>query len=404
MKRSLYLALLLLSFTQFTWAQKSKVTSGSMAYNSGDFEQALKLLNEALEKPELLENKDKAKAWFKKAQSYKGMLQQGDSAVLSKYPTAAFDALAAYNEAGNYDDLKIFEKERTTDLLVLGNIMYQNGFNIYVKAMNQAAANPEAFPVLLGQSIKYLNTASELQPDNYSILAILGSAYHYSKNEKSAQPVLEKSISLYEARKDPKSDKNMVYPYKELAEIYFYETKDATKAMALIEKAKTEFKDSKEFENLELNYYLQGDNIEIGIKKFEAAIEANPKSEEIHLAYASLLEKKGDIDGATKIYEKALILNPSSFLANYNIGAMYVNKAIEFKKLENETEDMNKMTEYSSAAETYFNKSLPFMVAAHKADNKDLLTINGLIQVYTQLGKMDQANEFVNLRNQLQGK
>ena len=54
--------LFVLAVSSLVFGQKSKVTSGSMAYNNGEFDQAIRYLDEALAKPELLENKDKAKA------------------------------------------------------------------------------------------------------------------------------------------------------------------------------------------------------------------------------------------------------------------------------------------------------------------------------------------------------
>ncbi len=393
------------ALTTMVFAQKSKVTSGSMAYNNGDFEQAIRLLEEALSKPELLENKDKAKAYFKKAQSLKGILLKQDAALLTKYPNAAFDAIQAYKESETYDDIKIFEKERESDLLMMANIMYQIGFGLIQQAGKMSATNPDAFPVLIEQSVRYLKTADELQPNNMGILAILGSALHYNKDDKNAIIALEKSISLYENRPNKtEKDKNMSSTYSDLAEIYTYSLKDMTKAMELIEKGKKEFPDVKAFDLLELNFYLSGDNIELGIQKFEKAIAESPNSEEIHLAYASLLEKKGDLEAATKIYEKVLGLNSSSFNANYNLAAMYANKAVEFKKLEDQTEDYSKAGEYAKSAETFFTKSLPYMEKAHQLDKEDIPTINGLVQVYTQLNMMEKSNEFIQLRNKLQGK
>lgn len=393
------------ALTTLVFAQKSKVTSGSMAYNNGDFEQAIRLLEEALSKPELLENKDKAKAYFKKAQSLKGILLKQDAALLTKYPNAAFDAIQAYKESETYDDIKIFEKERESDLLMMANIMYQEGLSYIQKAGKMATTNPDTLPVLIEKSVKYIKTADELQPNNIAILALLGSALHYNKDDNNAIIALEKAVSLYEGRKDKSIiDKNMSSAYSELAEIYTYSLKDFTNAKSVIEKGKKEFPDVKAFDLLELNFYLSGDNIELGIQKFEKAIKDNPQSEEIHLAYADLLEKKGDIDGATKLYDSILAFNPSSFNANYNLAAMFANKAVEFKKLEDQTEDYSKAGEYAKSAETFFAKSLPYMEKAHQLDKEDIPTINGLVQVYTQLNMMEKSNEFIQLRNKLQGK
>lgn len=396
--------LILIACGSIAFAQKSKVTSGSMAYNNGDFEEALRLLNEALEKPEMLENKDKAKAYFKKGQSLKGILMKGDASLLMKFPNAPFDALEAFRESAKYDDLKLFEKERESEMLMMTNIFYQMGFGLFQMAAKKAN-QPDTFPILMEQSVRYLRVANELQPDNMGILSLLGSALHYNKDDKGAQPLLEKSISLYENRKDKTvKDKGMISTYMDLANIYLYTNKDNEKASALLQKAKAEYPDSKDFDVMELNFYLSGDNIEEGIRKFEKAIADNPNSEEIHIAYASLLEKKGDIEGAVKVYQKVLNFAPKSFNSNYNLGAMFMNKGIDLKKQADETEDYSKIEGLSRQAEEYFGRALPYMETAHSIDQKDVMTITGLIQLYTQLNKMDKASEFTKLRNSLQGK
>ena len=71
-------------------------------------------------------------------------------------------------------------------------------------------------------------------------------------------------------------------------------------------------------------------------------------------------------------------------------------------KKANETEEINQAAEFSKQVEVYFQKSLPYMEAAHAADPKDLYTVNALVQIYTQLNMMDKASEFTKLRSSLQ--
>jgi len=383
-------------------AQKSKVTSGSMAVNNSDYAEAIRLLQEALSKPELLENKDKAKAWFKLGESFQGIVIKKDSNSLKKYPEALFDASHAFEECKKYDDIATYSKDIEARLPILGALMYQTGFVYYQQAVGQIAT-PEKFKPLIAQALKYFEKSVELVPSNSGLLSILGAAYRMNGQPDKALPTLEKSIQLYETRKDTARDKNMLFAYRDLAELYMNDRKEGDKAMAIIEKSYVQFPGNKELQTLELNYYLQGDqNMEKGIQKFESAIHDNPKSEEIHLAYAGLLEKKGDLESAAKMYDKVLAINPKSVMANYNMGAMFVNKAVEFSKKANETEEINQAAEFSKQVEVYFQKSLPYMEAAHAADPKDLYTVNALVQIYTQLNMMDKASEFTKLRSSLQ--
>ena len=406
MIRSIFLITLLAGMIMPLTAQKSKVTSGSMAFQSADYVQALKLLDEALAKPELLDSKDQAKAWFKRGQSLRGIITSGNADLMAKYPNAAFDAIEAFQKSADFDQYKTFEKERESEMLMMGNVMYQIGFAVYQQGAKMMGTNAEAAKPLLSESVRYLKKADEMQPETSAILAILGSAYIANAQNEEAKTALLRAIALYEGRKDKtKVEKSMVLTYRDLAELNFYQFKNAEQAMAVVAQGMQEFPETKEFETLELNYYLQGDNIEKGIQKFEAAIQANPESELIHAAYASLLEKKGDVEAAAKVYEKILVFNPNSFIANYQVAAMYFNSAVESAAKANATEyDLNLAAEYTKKKDEYFQKALPFMEKAYAIDNTDLATVSALGQIYMQVNNMDKANEFIDLKKKMQAK
>ena len=70
MPRYLLPLFILLPATLFAQAE-NRLTSGIVAYNSGDYEDALHNLNEALANEALLPGEKQAKAWY-----YKGMTLQ----------------------------------------------------------------------------------------------------------------------------------------------------------------------------------------------------------------------------------------------------------------------------------------------------------------------------------------
>ena len=56
-------------------------------------------------------------------------------------------------------------------------------------------------------------------------------------------------------------------------------------------------------------------------------------------------------------YLKAIELNPSSFGSNYNLGALFFNKAVELNNSANSTSDDNKYRKLKKEADIYFKKS-----------------------------------------------
>ena len=99
---------------------------------------------------------------------------------------------------------------------------------------------------------------------------------------------------------------------------------------------------------------------------------------------------------------RALELEPTYFDANYNLGAMYFNLAVQGT---NEANDMWKprMSKAESAkqkgledaAKEMFTQARPFLEAAHVANAEDIDTIRSLRDIYARTGQddLDAENE-----------
>ena len=89
----------------------------------------------------------------------------------------------------------------------------------------------------------------------------------------------------------------------------------------------------------------------------------------------------------------AIELNPSSFGANYNLGAMYFNAAAETINKANATSNNNTYRKLKKQAELLFAKALPFMEAAHSLDANDENTMISLKQLYYRNGDYAKSEE-----------
>jgi len=91
------------------------------------------------------------------------------------------------------------------------------------------------------------------------------------------------------------------------------------------------------------------------------------------------------------------------FDANYSLGALYYNKAVEI------TEKMNalpvdKMDEYNKLKEErdkWLKKALPYLEKAHKLKPNDLNTVAALREIYMRLGDTEKSKQMKELYEKL---
>ncbi len=130
--------------------------------------------------------------------------------------------------------------------------------------------------------------------------------------------------------------------------------------------------------------YLMNNNMELGTQQINKALELTKDSANIYptlLAQsAALLEITGDFAGAEAKYQESLQLNPVQFEANYNIGRMYYNRAVDKVNSAPEPDpfDENSMALYDKLMEeskdlyrqsiTYFVKAVEFLDALPEAE------------------------------------
>jgi tetratricopeptide (TPR) repeat protein len=279
---------------------------------------------------------------------------------------------------------------------------YSTGFMLYQQAA-KSASNPAMMKMISGESVKYFRMTTEILPDFYGAQSFLGYSALLNGDSATAQVALEKAIEIWKAKSASKTgakDSSMTFAYASLYDLYMNGNKQ-DKAKLLLAEGQSQFPDNKSLKILELNYYLQNGDFQNGIPAFEKAVKDNPTNEDIAIAYANMLEKKGDNDAALKVYQNVLSFSPNSFNANYNLGAMYVNKAAELSKKSNEEKDEKKIIAYQAQIKEQFNLSLPYMEKSHEVAPNDLSVIQALIQITTYLELNEASMKYITLKKKL---
>ena len=100
-------------------------------------------------------------------------------------------------------------------------------------------------------------------------------------------------------------------------------------------------------------------------------------------------------------YLKAIDLDPSSFGSNYNLGALFFNKAVELNNSANSTSDDKKYKSIKNQSDVYFNRALPYLESSYSINPKDKNTLLSLKQLYYMKGNYKKSDEIKKLISEL---
>lgn len=402
MRRTILFAVFVAFLAVTVNAQKSKVTSAALALQQQDYKKALKYADEAISKPELLKSKFLAKAYYTKARAILLGFSKKDTALIAQH-----GALGLYNiskkakeaDATYAGDVAQFHKQ-------INPLIFNAGLGIYQTALQ--SKDEQQQKALLEMAKSHFVISDEIQKDQYFVSSLLGSTYFYLKDNKNAMTQLDKAIKLYEAfivTKDSKGnprkpDENMVASIQELGTIYVQQ-KQPKKAIEVYENGKKLFPTNATINKNLLLIYLSSPELKSqATKKFEDAIKQNPKDVLIRLGYAQLLEQE-NTEKAVEQYKKALEFEPNNFAANYNVGAMYVNKAKVLNDKADEISDNKEAEKLQAEAIELMKTALPYIEKAYSVKNDDLQTVQDLIGLYAYLEKTDEMNKMLQRKQEL---
>jgi tetratricopeptide (TPR) repeat protein len=98
---------------------------------------------------------------------------------------------------------------------------------------------------------------------------------------------------------------------------------------------------------------------------------------------------------AAEAYKKSVELKPDYFDPNYNMGALYVNKAAALIDVANKL-PLSEQKEYDrlkGEADNYLSMSLPYLERAQELQPTDRSTLISLKEIYTRLNMMEKLKE-----------
>lgn len=375
MKKFLFTALMVLS-TAVLFAQNQKVQSAILYHRHGELDKALEAIEAAVKHPKTMES---AKTWYYRGEIFLAL--DGNEAHGSLAEDAPVSAMESYMRSVELDERKDYSDDAERKVKSLQAKIYNRGVERYIdKAYLKAM---EDFERLLA-----------FNPEDTSLL--FNAALTAEKLNQS-----DKAIGYFDALLAVDYKKPAIY--QTLAQL-MKEANDTTKAIEYLSMGRKEFPNEVGLVIDELNIYLlQGRNQEV-IKNLEDAIKLDGTNATLYFALGTAHDQLKNQEKAADNYKKAIEFKADYFDANYNLGAMYFNKAAELSNEANKI-PFNQQKKYEEAIKKVkeeFLKAQPYLERAHEIDPQDINTLVSLQQMYAQLKMDEKVKEMKQKRESIQ--
>ena len=372
--------------TIITFAQKHNVVNASIALRNDEFSEAKKYIDEAFETES---TSNEAKMWNYRSKIYlKIALKQPelDKEAVFKATEAHLKCLQTGKKG------RIIVRKWTAKEDVLSGLV-QCGYKLFNNAI--AEYNAENYKSSLKHyaaifDIIPLDEEDQLKRGNITKETILYNSF-FSANKMKDNA---KSKELLQQLIDISFNEPAIYIH--MSSIFVKEG-NTDKALEYLALGRDMFEDDQSLINTEINLYIKLGRTSELIGKLGEAIALDDENDLLYFNRGTIYDQEGDVVNAEKDYLAALELNPSSFGANYNLGALYFNQGVETKNKANGTSNNSVYAKLKKQADAKFAKALPYLETANELDAEDKNTLLSLKQLYYLNGDYKKSEEMKKL-------
>lgn len=206
-------------------------------------------------------------------------------------------------------------------------------------------------------------------------------------NAQDYKQAAESYTSLLKIKQTPRY-------YQLLAEAQLAQ-KDSASYLKTVQDARVKYPTDNALITDELNYYLAKGKASLIVDKLKNAIDKDPKNSSLYVVLGSTYEGLKQIDSAEATYKKGIALDPKNFPANFNLGAIYYNKAALILSKANAL-PRSQVTKYNLEVAKFkktFESATPYLEAALAIHPDDVSALTSLKEIYVRLNKTDKALE-----------
>ncbi|MBE0637925.1 MAG: tetratricopeptide repeat protein [Bacteroidales bacterium] len=354
-------------------AQTNNVTAAYNHLRYGKLDKAKEAIDKAIENPKTM---TVGKTWFYYGNVYLAIHLSDEPDYKNLDPDALEKAFNGYEKALQYDEKNEFTQEINERLIVCAEQYFNKGVTFYNESNFADAASAFDQAALINQNIGITDTTSYFYTAQ--------SAFFAGKLDLAKQN-FQKLIEM-----------NYAEPaiFRFTSEVYKAEA-DTVKALETIKQGRSRFPDEFSLIIEEINIYLAANEKDKAMELLQIAITKDDKNPTLFFAVGTNYDQMGNFEEAEKNYLKAIELNSEFFDPIYNLGALYVNKAIEITEQANKLplNEQKKYDELKVQADEYLTKSLPYLEKADQLNPNDVYVLRTLRDIYARLGMLDKLKE-----------
>ena len=171
---------------------------------------------------------------------------------------------------------------------------------------------------------------------------------------------------------------------------------DTAKALTTLKNARLDFPREQALIIEELNIYLIAGQFEQAKDNLMLAAEQDPTNEILWFSLGSVYDNLDMQEEAIAAYSKSLVIKTDYFDANYNLGALYFNMAVQMVNDANDMwkprmskDESTKQKSLEDGGKAMFSTALPYLEQALAVDANDRETLRSLRDIYARVG-MDE--------------
>ena len=368
-----FATLMALAAISFQGLAQKEVVSAYNANKEGDYATAASYIEQAIENPKA---NVKNKTWRYRGDIYLNISK--DSTLFAAFPDALTIAKDSYMKAKELDTKGSYAQECQIGLGQVQMAASNAGITQY---------NTGDF----GRAGGFFDLSAEIASafEATDTMALYNSALCYEKAGN-----VELAVARYQACADIQYQVPNVFLF--ISNLYRTSGQEDL-ALQTLADARIAYPREQSLIIEELNIYLTNEEFDKAKENLALAAEQDPTNEILWFSLGSVLDNLGNADEAIEAYLKALEVKADYFDANYNLGALYFNQAVQGI---NEANDMWKprMTKTESDAQkkleddakALFATAKPYLEAAHAVDADDVETMRSLRDVYARTGDDDK--------------
>lgn len=375
--------LLVLVMTMTTgFAQKNVRQTASNFLKDGKLDKAMEAINQCIQDATTSQD---AKTWFIRGNIYLEIANTKDENFKKLDPNPIQQALSSYKKAFEFDTKKEYNEDIFAKLNWQRNNYYNQAVDFYNKKQYRDAM-----------------TAFENGANAYSVMNLSDTiSLFYAAACATLVPDRDKAKEYY--LQLIKANYKSPAVYISLSDVYRQE-KDSVNALKIAQMGEKLYPNDLKLFLAETNIYLTFGNTPKALRNLKFATQKDTTNPTIFFALGTIYDKiandtlqtvrsRNEAFGQAEVaYKSAIKLNPKYFDPNYNIGALYVNKAAsindEANKLPLDADAQFK--KLKEEANQYLAEAAPYLEVATEIQPNDLNTLYSLKQIYVRTNQTDK--------------